>query len=134
MTEVINFEAKEQIQNSHENIYNNNRSYIKIDPNKTENGNKFDDIKIHTNHLNMTNNTKAVYHTLLKDILSDDPMEYISIAKSAHITQLIDKNIFLAGCQPPIRYIVQLNTYLNEKKKVFQCREGHDWWQKNCYQ
>ena len=124
MSEVINFENKQQIQS----LDGTNRSFIKIDL-KPENS--FDNVKSNQNN---TAYNKDIYHTLLKDIQSEDPMDYISIAKSAVITQQIDTNIFLAGCEPPIRYIIHLNTYLNERKKVFQCREVHDWWQKNCYQ
>jgi hypothetical protein len=69
---------------------------------------------------------------LLNQVLSDDPMQYLNIAKTAIVKQEVDRQVFLSGCEPPIRYIVEIETYLGEKKRIFSFREVHNFWHKNC--
>lgn len=80
----------------------------------------------------MTNITK--HEKILQSIVSDNPMDFLEIAKIAVINQIVDKKVFESGCVPPIRYIVEIVTYLGEVKKIFNCRETPRWFQKNCCQ
>jgi hypothetical protein len=74
------------------------------------------------------------YEALLKNFNSDNPLDYLQIAKSAIITQEVDKLVFMSGCEPPVRYIIEIITYMGEFKKIFTCRETHRWCHKNCSQ
>lgn len=74
------------------------------------------------------------YEAFLKDINSKNPLDYLQIAKSAIITQQVDKLVFMSGCEPPVRYIIEIITYMGEFKKLFTCRETHRWCHKNCSQ
>ena len=64
-------------------------------------------------------------------INSQDPMEYLEIAHKAVIFQNVDKKVYLSGCEPPLRYIVEIVTYLGETKGILKCRETPRWLQKN---
>jgi hypothetical protein len=76
--------------------------------------------------------SKSAHPVLLKEIGNDNPIEILHLAKSAVISQWIDKHVFLSGCEPSIRYVVNIVTHAEEKKKFFNCRELHNWCQKNC--
>jgi hypothetical protein len=74
------------------------------------------------------------YEAFLKDINSKNPLDYLQIAKSAIITQQVDKLVFMSGCEPPVRYIIEIITYMGEFQKILTCRETHRWCHKNCSQ
>ena len=69
---------------------------------------------------------------ILETLNSEDPMDYIDIAKKAVVFQLIDKKVFKTTCDPPIRYLVEIESYMGEQKIIFMARETPRWLQKNC--
>jgi hypothetical protein len=157
-----NYASKKSIKNDQEPGINNyeqvnDKSYISVGKSKFENQDKFielgilPEVKEKDNDSKMkeiseeAKNTKDTiftgvksennkYEALLRDINSKNPMDYLQIAKSAIITQQVDKDVFMSGCEPPVRYIIEIITYMGEYKKIFTCRETHRWCHKNCYQ
>jgi len=69
---------------------------------------------------------------VLSQIKSDDPMDYLRIAKEAIVYQYQDRYVFLHSCEPPVRYMVDIVTYRGEVKTIFKCREVPKWFQKHC--
>jgi hypothetical protein len=157
-----NYASKKSIKNDQDPGINNyehvnDKSYISVGKSKIENQDKFielgilPEVKEKDNDSKMkeiseeAKNTKDTiftgvksennkYEALLRDINSKNPMDYLQIAKSAIITQQVDKDVFMSGCEPPVRYIIEIITYMGEYKKIFTCRETHRWCHKNCYQ
>ena len=112
-----------------ENLTNRGNIESNIDKNyDPENKNE----GIPLNHSSKNEKPNTEYN--LKDMISQDPLDFINISESAIITQVIDKDVFLSGCEPAIRYIITLTNSSRESKKIFNCREVNDWCQKNCYQ
>jgi hypothetical protein len=136
MTEVINVDAKTNIQSEQET----KKPYMVVDPKLPINDlsrNEYEEIPVNNVEEKISPQAqilKTDHPKLLKDIGSDDPLEYLNLAKSAVISQWMDKHVFLSGCEPSIRYVITITTYSEEKKKIFNCREVHNWCQKNCIQ
>ena len=129
----------------------NDKSYISVMKVKEDNEEKFieldmkDEIKekeekIISENLVEEKNSKLMiisstvikYEVLLQNLTSKDPLDYLEVAKSAVVSQIVDKKVFLSGCEPPVRYTVEIISYMGEFKRIFTCRETHRWCQKNC--
>lgn len=162
MSVEINFENKVDVDNNtpitKERI--NNREYVKVNNVSNISGLEMSGMNNNTNikgglldmtHMRKNNNNnlssdsyltsspkkgdvRRKQEMILQDMTSENPMDYIDIAKSAIISQIVDKKVFLSGCDPPIRYIIEIVTYMGEEKRILRCKETPRWCQKNCCQ
>jgi cellulose synthase/poly-beta-1,6-N-acetylglucosamine synthase-like glycosyltransferase len=140
----INIDIKQGGKSFNPNDKINNRNYVHVN-NKSglENSNMgnnnqsnlFDNSKIMYNKGNEKETIGVNYgkNVRVSTKIDEDPFDYIKNAKKAVVSQQVDKKVFLTGCEPPVRYIVET---VNEKetRRILKVREIHNWCQKNCCQ
>ena len=80
------------------------------------------------------NSVKIDQKAQLSSLRSNNPLDYLHLAQKATIRQVVDKKVFMSGCEPPIRYHIEITTYAGEKKKIFKAQEISTWCMKNCLQ